>query len=285
MEKHRCCSLKTYISIFFPLLVHLLILLCSKKWETINYITYLSGFSVIKKEGVEAPAQIGRIYFPSRVSNLENSFSVVSISFPDSGLCVFSVYPNSYIEIKKAYKEPNGKIYVEVSDIYGIVLGRSKECIIQYGHLKARNALLRLMREAPSASRIEVIEGEAKVAKDKIYAGSGVLIEGRIEQYPLNRGVDLVLPIPGRFPKPLVFMWRKVETHAKYYLEISDDKNFDTVKFIQETNSNTFFPEQITLKLTSDVYFWRIWYKDRTGRGSFFSTPVSFTVSTQRLVR
>ncbi|MCS7214201.1 MAG: hypothetical protein NZ927_08310 [Candidatus Calescibacterium sp.] len=265
----------------------LLFLSCTRKWETLNYITYSSGpVFITNAEGLEISGQVGKFSFPSRVSTGNESFTIVNISFPNFGFCKFSIYPNSYVEFKEAYKYPRGEIYVEISDIFGIVLLKSNECVLKYGGLTSKNSFLRLMKDIALHSYVEIIEGSAKLGRKEIFAGAGILKgDQKTEQYSLNQAVELVLPLPGRFPKPLVFMWKRTDRSSKYFLEISDDKNFETLTLIHETTSNTFFPEQITLKLTSDVYFWRIWYKDRDGKGSFFSSPISFTIRTQRVVK
>lgn len=258
---------------------------CSKKWDTLNYITYVSGnIFVINPDGLEISGQVGRLNFPSRISTGQESFGVISISFPAYGFCRISIYPNSYIGIKRAYKEPKGEIYIEISDIIGVVILKSDRCVFSYDSAEFKNASVRIVGEL-SIRYLEVLEGSAKVGRKNIQTGGGIKFSERSEYYSLNQAVEPVLPVQGRFPKPLIFMWKKLSDGARYFVEISDQKNFDTVSLVLETNSNMFFPEQITLKATSDFYFWRVWYRDKEGKGSFFSNPVSFTVRTQRIIK
>lgn len=263
------------------------LVLCSRRWETLNYISFSSGsISVFDKTGLEVAGNVGRISFPAKISVGEASFSVIHISFPYSGICAFSMYQRSSLSIERSYKDPNGDIHVELSEISGMVLARLRRCNMNFGDLRASEAVVRMISEDPENIRAEVIEGLIKHKDREVKAGSGIVIRKDVsEVYSLNRPVEPILPLPGRFPKPFLLMWRRAEPAVTYFLEISDDRDFETVVLVHETDRNVFFPEQITMSLTSDVYFWRVWYRDRAGRGSFFSVPVSFVVGTQRIPR
>lgn len=279
-------SVRSISFFLFNLFFYIFFLLsCSKKWDTLNHITYISGkLFIINPEGLEISGQIGKLNFPSKITTGENSFGVVSITFPNYGYCRISIYPNSFVEIRRTYKEPKGMIHVEISNIFGIALLKSDKCVFSYASAEIKDSFVRIIGEL-SNNHLEVIEGSIKIGRKTIQAGSGMKISEKLEQYSLNQAVESVLPVQGRFPKPLVFMWKRADGGTRYFLEISEQRNFDTVSLILETNSNTFFPEQITIKSTSDFYFWRVWYRDKEGRGSFFSTPVSFTVRTQRVIK
>ena len=256
------------------------ILLCCQtlfqKWVIKPNIIYIKGNVRVLESGVEKLAEYESLTTPLRIITGESSFSVVSISFGQEEVCKITIYPDSGLEVSRSEKIPQGVLRVFLSDLSGTVILAAKNCEFNLGNLKILNGTVRL-RHTPNKKIAEVLNGLAYFNKIELKTGWGI-DSSSVKPYILNSEPEIVLPKEGKIINPFYLLWKRNEKSRKYFVEISISKDFENILFFTETEENKFFPSEITMKIMSDVYYWRVWYIDEEQKGSLFSKTESFKI-------